>query len=96
MKLGAWSRKMDLIVVGKDDLDMVFGMDFLLEHKVIPIPLTKCIVIPACIKQPDNSQNDFHLTTEKRVRARGAHIYGYTFGVKPPAKLGMFWTVMLT
>ncbi|XP_022975729.1 uncharacterized protein LOC111475919, partial [Cucurbita maxima] len=43
-----------------DDFDVVLGMEFLLEHKVIPMPLAKCLVItdrnptviPASIKQP--------------------------------------------
>ena len=63
LKLGAWSREMDLVVVRMDDFDVVLGMDFLLEHKVIPMPLTKCLVItnhkhptvvPASIKKPGN------------------------------------------
>ena len=45
-----------------DDFDVVLGKEFLLEHKVIPMPLTKCLVItdrnptviPASIKQPGN------------------------------------------
>ena len=45
-----------------DDFDMVLGMDFLLEHKVISMPLAKCLVITdhnpkvihASIKQPSN------------------------------------------
>ena len=36
---------MDLVVVCMDDFDVVLGMDFLLEHKVIPMPLAKCLVI---------------------------------------------------
>ena len=53
---------MDLVVVCMDNFDMVLGMDFLLEHKVIPMPLAKCLVItdhnptviPASIKQQGN------------------------------------------
>ena len=45
-----------------DDFDVVLGMEFLLEHKVIPMPLAKCLVItdhnptviPASIKKPGN------------------------------------------
>ena len=61
-KLGTWTGEMDLVVVRMDDFDVVLGMDFLLEHKVIPMPLAKCLVIidhnptviPASIKQPGN------------------------------------------
>ena len=62
LKLGAWSGEMDLVMVRIDDFHVVLGMDFLLEQKVIPMPLTKCLVItnhnptiiPASIKQPSN------------------------------------------
>ena len=61
-KLGAWTGELDLVVVRMDDFDVVLRMDFLLEHKVIPMPLAKCLVItkrnptiiPASIKQQDN------------------------------------------
>ena len=54
--------EMDLVMVRMDDFDVVLGMDFLLEHKVIPMPLAKCLmitdhnltVIPASTKQPCN------------------------------------------
>ena len=39
LKLGAWSGEMDLVVVHMNDFDVVLGMDFLLEHKVITMPL---------------------------------------------------------
>ena len=53
---------MNLVVVRMDDFDVVLRMDFLLEHKVNPIPLAKCLVITdhnptlilASIKQPGN------------------------------------------
>ena len=61
-KLGAWTGELDLVVVRMDDFDVVLGMEFLLEHKVIPMRLAKCLVItdhnptviPASIKQPGN------------------------------------------
>ena len=61
-KLGTWTREMDIIVVHMDDFNVVFGMDFLLGHKVISMPLAKCLVItdhnptviPASIKQLGN------------------------------------------
>ena len=45
LKLRTWSGEMDLVVVHMDDFDVVLGMDFLLEHKVIPMPLAKYLVI---------------------------------------------------
>ena len=61
-KLGAWTGEFDLVSVRMDYFDMVLGIEFLLEHKVIPMPLAKCLVItsrnptviPASIKQPGN------------------------------------------
>ena len=61
-KLGAWTGELDLVVVRLDDFDVLLGMEFLLEYKVIPMPLAKCLVItdrnptviPASIKQPRN------------------------------------------
>ena len=61
-KLRAWTGELDLVMVRMDDFDVVLGMEFLLEHKVIPMPLAKCLVItdcnptviPASIKQPGN------------------------------------------
>ncbi|KAA0025511.1 uncharacterized protein E6C27_scaffold43876G00010 [Cucumis melo var. makuwa] len=40
-KLGSWSGQTDFLVVKMDDL----GMEFLLEHKVIPMPLAKSLVV---------------------------------------------------
>ena len=56
------SPSMDHVVVFMDDFDVVLGMDFLLEHKVIPMSRAKCLVITdhnptvilASIKQPGN------------------------------------------
>ena len=61
-KLGASTGELDLVVVRMDNFDVVLGMEFLLEHKVKPIPLAKCLVItdrnptiiPASIKQSGN------------------------------------------
>ena len=61
-KLGAWTGELDLVVVRMDDFDVVLGMEFLLEHKVIPMSLAKCLVItdrnptviPTSIKQLGN------------------------------------------
>ena len=40
-KIGDWTGELDLVVVRMDDFDVVLGMEFLLEHKVIPMPLAK-------------------------------------------------------
>ena len=61
-KLEAWTEELVLVVVHMDDFDVVLGMEFLLEHKIIPMPLAKCLVItdrnptviPISIKQPCN------------------------------------------
>ena len=61
-KLGTWTGELDLVVVCMDGFDVVLGMEFLLEHRVIPMALRKCLVItdnnltiiPASIKQPGN------------------------------------------
>ena len=45
LKLGTWSSLVDFVIVKMDDFDVVLGMEFLLEHKVIPIPLENCLVI---------------------------------------------------
>ena len=44
-KLGAWTGELNHVVVRMDDFDVVLGMEFLLEHKVIPMPLVKCLLI---------------------------------------------------
>ena len=45
IKMGEWSGLIDLVVAKMDDFDVVLGMEFLLEHQVIPMPLAKCLVI---------------------------------------------------
>ncbi|XP_022985147.1 uncharacterized protein LOC111483236 [Cucurbita maxima] len=58
-KIGDWTGELDLVVARMDGFDVVLGMEFLLEHKVIPMQLAKCLmitdrnptVIPASIKQ---------------------------------------------
>ena len=60
LQLAEWTGSVDLVVVRMNDFDVVLGMEFLLEHKVIPMPLAKCLivtnnnptVVPADIKQP--------------------------------------------
>ncbi|KAA0063712.1 uncharacterized protein E6C27_scaffold329G002350 [Cucumis melo var. makuwa] len=45
IRLGGWSGLVNFVVVKMDDFDVVLGMEFLLEHQVIPMPLAKCFVI---------------------------------------------------
>ncbi|KAA0048769.1 hypothetical protein E5676_scaffold172G00580 [Cucumis melo var. makuwa] len=45
MKLEGWKGPVDFVVVKMDDFDVVLGMEFLLEHQVIPMPSAKCLVI---------------------------------------------------
>ena len=58
LKFAVWSGEMDIVVARMDDFDVVLGMDFQLEHKVIPMPLVdyqlQPIVVPARIKQSAN------------------------------------------
>ncbi|KAA0046931.1 uncharacterized protein E5676_scaffold298G00320 [Cucumis melo var. makuwa] len=61
IRLGGWSGLMDFVVVKVDDFDVVLGIEFLLEHQVIPMPLAKCLVITGStpsvvhtdLRQPD-------------------------------------------
>ncbi|TYK02460.1 uncharacterized protein E5676_scaffold1738G00810 [Cucumis melo var. makuwa] len=45
IKFGGWKGYVDFVVVKMDDFDIVLGMEFLLEHQVIPMPSTKCLVV---------------------------------------------------
>ncbi|KAA0066681.1 uncharacterized protein E5676_scaffold384G00030 [Cucumis melo var. makuwa] len=45
IRMGGWSGLVDFVVVKMDDFDVVLGMEFLLEHQVIPMPYAKCLVI---------------------------------------------------
>ncbi|KAA0054245.1 uncharacterized protein E5676_scaffold45G00610 [Cucumis melo var. makuwa] len=45
IKLGGWKGSVDFVVVKMDNFDVVLGMEFLLEHQVIPMPSAKCLAI---------------------------------------------------
>ncbi|KAA0067456.1 Asp_protease_2 domain-containing protein [Cucumis melo var. makuwa] len=45
IKLRRWKGLVDFMVVKMDDFDLLLGMEFLLEHQVIPMPSVKCLVI---------------------------------------------------
>ncbi|KAA0046992.1 uncharacterized protein E5676_scaffold68G001120 [Cucumis melo var. makuwa] len=61
IKLGGWKCPVDVVVVKMDDFDVVLGMEFLLEHQVIPMASAKCLaitgsfptVVQADIRQPN-------------------------------------------
>ncbi|KAA0038415.1 gag-asp_proteas domain-containing protein [Cucumis melo var. makuwa] len=61
IKLGGWKGPVDFVVVKMDDFDVVLGMEFLLEHQVIPMPSAKCLaitgsfptIVQADIRQPN-------------------------------------------
>ena len=45
IKLRTWTKRIDFAIVKIDDFDIVLEMDFLLKHKVIPMPLAKCLIV---------------------------------------------------
>ncbi|TYK22830.1 RNA-directed DNA polymerase-like protein [Cucumis melo var. makuwa] len=45
INLGGWNGPVDFMVLKMDDFNVVFGMEFLLEHHVIPMPSAKCLMI---------------------------------------------------
>ena len=45
IRLEGWNGLVYFMVVKMDDFDVVLEMEFLLEYQVIPMPLTKCLVI---------------------------------------------------
>ena len=45
IKLGTWIGQTDFAIVKMDEFDIVLRTNFLLEHKVIPMPLAKSLVI---------------------------------------------------
>ena len=40
-----WYGQINFVIVKMDDFKIVLGMDVLLEHKVILMPLLKCLVV---------------------------------------------------
>lgn len=76
LKLGHWEGKTDLVVVPMDDFDVILGMNFLLEKKVIPIPNThnllimgeKSCVVSTKIKQPSEPRLLSALQFKKRLK----------------------------
>ncbi|TYJ96993.1 gag-asp_proteas domain-containing protein [Cucumis melo var. makuwa] len=45
LKLGKWRGDVYLVMIRIDDFNMLLGIEFLLKHKVIPMPLAQCMVV---------------------------------------------------
>lgn len=45
IRSGGWNGHTDFVIMKMDDFDVVLGMEILLEHQEISIPLAKCLVI---------------------------------------------------
>ncbi|KAA0039111.1 uncharacterized protein E6C27_scaffold84G002140 [Cucumis melo var. makuwa] len=58
IKLGGWKGPVDFVVVKMDNFDVVLGMEFLLEHQVIPMPSANCLAITGSF--PTVVQADIH------------------------------------
>ncbi|KAA0037095.1 uncharacterized protein E5676_scaffold453G00070 [Cucumis melo var. makuwa] len=78
IKLGGWKGRVDFVVVKMDDFDVVLGMEFLLEHQVIPMPSTRCLVItgsfPTIVQAEIRQPNKFKMISTMRLdenRAQG-------------------------
>ncbi|KAA0064190.1 uncharacterized protein E6C27_scaffold548G001290 [Cucumis melo var. makuwa] len=78
IKLGGWRGPVDFVVVKMDDFDVVLGMEFLLEHQVIPMPSAKCLAItgsfPTVVQADIRQPNGFRMISAMQLdesRARG-------------------------
>ncbi|KAA0026026.1 Asp_protease domain-containing protein [Cucumis melo var. makuwa] len=66
INLGGWNGPVDFMVLKMDDFNVVFGMEFLLEHHVIPMPSAKCLMITGSfLTMGDDPQR--HLVCAKEV-----------------------------
>ena len=69
IKLGSWQMRVDFMVARMDEFDLVLGMEFLLTHHVILVPVTDCLmimgkdlsVVPIQTKQPEKTKLIFAL-----------------------------------
>ncbi|TYK03044.1 uncharacterized protein E5676_scaffold46G001390 [Cucumis melo var. makuwa] len=78
IKLGGWKGPVDFVVVKMDDFDVVLGMEFLLEHQVIPMPSAKCLAItgsfPTVVQADIRQPNGFRMISAMQLdesRAQG-------------------------
>ncbi|KAA0065909.1 uncharacterized protein E5676_scaffold259G00360 [Cucumis melo var. makuwa] len=71
IKLGGWKGCVDFVVVKMDDFDVVLGMEFLLEHQVIPMPSARCLVItgsfPTIVQAEIRQPNGFKMISTMQL-----------------------------
>ncbi|TYK18124.1 uncharacterized protein E5676_scaffold411G00520 [Cucumis melo var. makuwa] len=71
IKLGGWRGPVDFVVVKMDDFDVVLGMEFLLEHQVIPMPSAKCLAItgsfPTVVQEDIRQPNGFKMISAMQL-----------------------------
>ncbi|KAA0047561.1 uncharacterized protein E6C27_scaffold115G00220 [Cucumis melo var. makuwa] len=75
IKLRGWKGPVDVVVVKMDDFDVVLGMEFLLEHQVIPMPSAKCLaiiesfptVVQADIRQPNSTTTNLIFLDARKI-----------------------------
>ncbi|KAA0025483.1 uncharacterized protein E5676_scaffold1112G00490 [Cucumis melo var. makuwa] len=72
IKLGGWKGPVDFVVVKMNDFDLVLGMEFLLEHQVIPMPSAKCLAItgsfPTVVKEDIRQPNGIKMISAMQLR----------------------------
>ncbi|KAA0050164.1 uncharacterized protein E6C27_scaffold675G001970 [Cucumis melo var. makuwa] len=71
IKLGGWKGRIGFVVVKMDDFDVVLGMEFLLEHQVIPMPSARCLVItgsfPTIVQAEIRQPNGFKMISAMQL-----------------------------
>ncbi|KAA0067303.1 uncharacterized protein E6C27_scaffold179G00050 [Cucumis melo var. makuwa] len=71
IKLGGWKGPVDFVVVKMGDFDVVLGMEFLLEHQVIPMPSAKCLAIigsfPTVVQADIRQPNEFKMISAMQL-----------------------------
>ena len=59
------------MVVKMDDFDVVMGMEFFLEHQIIPMPSAKCLVItgsfPMIVQSDIRQPNGFKMMSAMQL-----------------------------
>ena len=72
IKLGTWTGQTDFLIVEMDDFNIVLGMDFRLEYKVILMPLIKCLVVtesnPKIIQKNTHQTRGVNMTSTLQLR----------------------------
>ncbi|KAA0065493.1 reverse transcriptase [Cucumis melo var. makuwa] len=71
IKLVGWKGPVDFVVVKTDDFDVVLRMEFLLEHQVIPMPSTKCLV--QVLVDAKDDRHGIESSPEAKVPAKNAY-----------------------